>query len=163
MGVMMGWREYAKQVQGAGDIRDKRDNSPDPAPNVPTVPSVPHSPPVDPPRAIRKCRAALESLDWDCAPAGLTKSRWRELLRDADWLLEKFGPQALRDGWTVAELFGCWPGKDTWGGIADRLQSSRSLLMTADRAHWRCMTTGEAIQFNRTAYPDLRPFWKILK
>ena len=55
---------------------------------------------------------------------------------------------------------GRWPGKDAWGGIADRLQGSRSLVMTADRARWRTMFGGVAEQFNRGAYPDLRPLWE---
>ncbi|MEZ5688770.1 MAG: hypothetical protein R3E21_08330 [Caenibius sp.] len=69
--------------------------------------------------------------------------------------------QAFRDGWTVGELFGLWPDKPGWGGIADRLDGSRSLKMTADRAHWRCGVTGDARQFNRGAYGDLTPFWEV--
>ena len=158
----MSWRDYAKQVQGAGHTRHIRDASPDLPNTVPNVPSVPPCPPLDAGRATRQCKAALARMDWDTPPEGFTGARWSQLLRDAHWLLDHFAGQALRDGWTVGELFGRWPEKDTWGGIADRLRSSRSLMMTADRAHWRCARTGDPMQFNRTAYPDLRPFWETV-
>lgn len=157
---MMGWREYAKQVQRAGDNRDIRDARGEDAANVPIVPSVSPLPPLDAGRAIRQCKVALARLDWDTPPAGMRLGRWQQLIDDAEWLIANFAEQAFRDGWTMGELFGRWPEKNAWGGIADRLQSSRSLKMTADRAHWRCAATGEPMQFNRTAYSDLRPFWE---
>jgi hypothetical protein len=91
---------------------------------------------------------------------GLAPLRWRQLIEDADWLLVNFGQQALRDGWSVGELFGRWPDKDGWGGLADRLRGARSLKMTADRAHWRRMFSGSPDQLNRTTYPDLQPLWE---
>ncbi|MCB2051819.1 MAG: hypothetical protein KDE63_10355 [Novosphingobium sp.] len=88
-------------------------------------------------------------------------SRASALRHDAVWLLENFASRAFRDGWTVGELFGFWPDKPGWGGIADRLDGSRSLKMTADRAHWRCVVTGDVRQFNRGAYGDLKSFLSL--
>lgn len=131
---------------------------------------------ISPAEALALCRKALAALDPAKPLHGLDAARWRQLLDDSGWLLEHFAPQAFRGGWTVGELFGLWwcPGiepqaplgpvarelKPAWGGIADRLQGARSLKMTADRAHWRRMFTAEPDQFNRTAYPDLRPLWE---
>ena len=110
---------------------------------------------------MKLCRAGLASLELGTPLHGIPPARWRQLLGDAHWLLDHFGQQAFRDGWTVGEMFGLWPDKPSWGGIADRLQSSRSLKMTVDRACWRCALTGAAEQFNRTAYPDLKPMWEV--
>ena len=88
-------------------------------------------------------------------PAG----RWRQLIDDAMWLFENYGCQAARLGWTSADLFGVQPGKDGWGGIADRLQSSRSLVVDAERAVWRHF--GVPMTFNRGAYPDLKTLWEV--
>lgn len=145
-------------------------NAPDEAPTKPTkggsvsFDSAPTGRFLKDARELMKAyRAALAGQDCEVPQHGLEPSRWRELLRDTGWLLDNFAAQAFRDGWTVGELFGRWPDKDGCGGIADRLQGSRSLKMTADRAHWRCAVTGQAMQFNRTAYPDLCPLWENVK
>lgn len=157
----MGWRDYAKEVQGVGDKRDNRDKSPR---NRPIGPNVPNVPPLDPLRAVKLCSAGLGGLDLAAPLHGLDRARWRRLCDDADWLLVHFGQQAFRDGWTVGELFGLW-----WhggmlvhlaGGIADRLDGARSLKLCADRAVWRPILGGSPMSFNRTAYPDLRPLWE---
>lgn len=105
-------------------------------------------------------RVAFDCLDSAAPLYGLDSRRWQQLLGDAQWVLDSFASNALRDGWTVGELFGLWPGKDRWGGIADRLQGSRSLKMTADRAHWRRQFTGASDQFVRGTYPELHPLWE---
>ena len=129
-----------------------------------SVPSVPSVPPLDPVRAFKACRAGLAGLDPLKPMHGLDAGRWRRLLDDGAWLLDGFGTTAFRDGWQLSELVGLW-----WhdgglihhaGGIADRLDGSRSLKMTADRAHWRCMFSGEPMTFLRTAYPNLKPLWE---
>ncbi|MGD9664939.1 MAG: hypothetical protein AB7U34_07015 [Novosphingobium sp.] len=107
----------------------------------------------------RECLEQIANLDWSTPIPGYDTARVSALRHDAVWLLENFASRAFRDGWAVGELFGLWPDKPGWGGIADRLDGSRSLKMTADRAHWRCAVTGEARQFNRGAYGDLRVFW----
>ena len=88
-------------------------------------------------------------MSLDCAPRGLTRLRWGQLIGDADWLLDNFGEQAARDGWSALDLFGVLPGRDGWGGIADRLSASRSLVMSADRAAWRRVVNGEPETFAR--------------
>ena len=117
---------------------------------------------------VRAFRAALDRISADTPLHGLPADRWRQMLDDAGWLLEGFAPPAFRHGWTIGELFGLWWWDDNgtrtpkggWGGIADRLQGSRSLKMTADRATWRVMFTGEPHVFLRTAYPELQPLWE---
>ena len=105
-------------------------------------------------------RGALAGVNLGNPLHGLAVARWRQLLGDAQWVLDHFAQQAAVDGWTAGELFGLWLGKDGWGGIADRLRGSRSLVMTDDRARWRTMFGGVAEQFNRGAYRDLRSLWE---
>jgi hypothetical protein len=111
-------------------------------------------------RAFKLCQAELGKLHPAAHLHGIEAKRWRQLIEDAGWLFANFGQQALRDGWKVGELFGRWPEKDGWGGLADRLRGSRSLKMTADRAHWRSLFGSVPEQFNRTTYPDLLPLWE---
>jgi hypothetical protein len=108
---------------------------------------------------VGSCEAPLAGLKPNAPLHGLDASRWGELLRDADWLLENFTRQAARDGWSAADLFGVLPGHDGWGGVADRLRGSRSLVMTADLACWRRMHTGTPDSFARGA--SLMP-WLVL-
>lgn len=91
-------------------------------------------------------------------PDGFCITLWSIIYADATWLMDNFGELAARDSWSDADLFGLWPGKPHWGGIADRLRGARSLVMDADRASWR--TWGQIERFNRGAYPHLRPFWE---
>ena len=101
---------------------------------------------------------SMARLDPYQPPDGWEMRRWQQLYDDAEWLLAKFGDQAARDGWSSADLFGLWPGKPHWGGIADRLRDSRSLVLTADRAHWR--SWGQVERFNRGSYPELVLLWE---
>jgi hypothetical protein len=122
---MTGWRKVAKELrQGSEGQHNRHDSSS----------SEPRAGPVDPLATVREWGAALDGLDRETPLHGLDGQRWRELLRDACWVLDHFGQQAARDGWSAADLFGVLPGHDGWGGIADRLRSSRSLVMSADRA-----------------------------
>lgn len=109
---------------------------------------------------LREWHRHLSALD-DCrTPAGFTLNSWQRACDDARWIYENFASPAVRDGWTAADLFGLWPDKPGWGGIADRLQGSRSLVMDADRAHWRAW--GQVERFNRGSYPDLHPVWELV-
>lgn len=108
--------------------------------------------------ALSVWRDALNALDPINPLHGFDKMRWRQLVEDARWVLDKFGKQAARDGWSTADLFGLWPGVPHAGGIADRLRGSRSLVLTANRAHWR--SWGQVDRFNRGSYLDLLPFWQ---
>ena len=97
----------------------------------------------------REWRAELIRLDPLAPRHGLAVGRWGTLLGDADWLLDHFGNQAGRDGWSALDLFGVIPGRDGWGGLADRLRASRSLVMGADVARWRRVINGEPESFAR--------------
>lgn len=107
---------------------------------------------------LNEWHGQLAALDPYRAPDGWAPARWRQLVEDARWFIDKYGDQAARDRWDTSNVFGLWPGKPGWGGLVDRLSGSRSLVLTADRAHWRAR--GEVDRYNRASYPDLRPFWK---
>ncbi|WP_066561164.1 hypothetical protein [Croceicoccus bisphenolivorans] len=118
---------------------------------------MPGSLPLDP-KGLRRCVERLSRLDPLAPLHGLSVDRWRQLLDDAEWLAETFGTQAARDGWSAADLFGRWPDVDGMGGIADRLNSSRSLVLSADRAAWRI--NGVTFTYNRGSY-DLPLVWEV--
>jgi hypothetical protein len=110
---------------------------------------------------LAEWRDGLQTLDPGRALHGLAPSRWRVLVDDADWLFEQFAAAAARDGWSAADLFGVLPDHDGWGGVADRLRGSRSLVMTADVARWRRMHSGLPDSFTRgsSAVPRLTLLW----
>ena len=152
----MGWREYAKELQEAGHNRHDRHNSPEETPIVPTVPSVPAAV-VRPDIVVRSWWAALGKVDPRQPLGGFTMGRWQMLYDSSLWWLQGFGTQEANDGWTTSDVFGLWPDKPGWGGLVDRIGESRTLVMTADRACWR--SWGQAEQFNRGSYPELRAWW----
>jgi hypothetical protein len=106
-------------------------------------------------------RTGLQSLHPARPLYGLAQGRWGVLVDDADWLFKQYALAADRDGWSAADLFGVLPGHDAWGGIADRLRGSRSLVMTADVARWRRMHSGLSDSFARGsgAMPRLTLLW----
>jgi hypothetical protein len=155
----MSWRQYADRVRGEnhlGDNRDDRDKSP------PIDPNVPNGSPLDPVRALKLWRTELERLDWQQPLHGLGELRWRRLMEDSRWVLDRFGEQAARDGWSDRDLFGVLPGHDAWGGVADRLRASRSLMFSGKRAGWRDLITGEPDGFVRGQGDKLMlvPLWE---
>lgn len=119
---------------------------------------------VIPREAFATWRARLARLEPDTPLHALAGQRWSQLLGDAHWLLNHYGPAAARDGWSALDLFGVLPGRDAWGGIADRLQSSRSLVMSADIARWRRFFTGTPESFARGAggLPRLTLLWEAV-
>jgi hypothetical protein len=159
---MSDWRALVQDALRPKDNRDKRDASSDFGPIVPSVP------PLDPVRALKLCDKGLATLDPAKPLHGLEPARWRRLLEDAQWLRDAYAPAAFRNGWTPGELFGLWFWMDgdtltlkpAWGGLADRLQGARSLVMTEDRATWRIMFSGAPDQFARTTYPALPLMWE---
>ena len=50
---------------------------------------------------------------------------------------------AAREGYSTLDLFRVMPGRDGWGGIADRLRGSRSLVMSSEVARWRRVINGQ--------------------
>lgn len=79
---------------------------------------------------------ALAHIDATCPPAGYNADLWRCLLADARWLCERHGRAAAALGWTASDLFGFDP-LPGWGGLADRLEGARKLVLTDRIAHWR--------------------------
>jgi len=97
---------------------------------------VPNVPPVDPATALREWHARLSGLDPLAPPAEFDAGRWGQLVDDACWLYQGFASRAVRDGWSALDLFGVLPARPGWGGLVDRLRSSRDLKMTGERAVW---------------------------
>lgn len=151
----MDWRDYAEQVQRAGDKRDDRDKKGNSAPNVPIVPNVPVAVAEN---LLRSWRTALSDFDPWGAWAECPSVDWIGLHGVSCWWLRGFGEVAARNGWSTADVFGILPGKPRWGGLIDRLGDNSSLVMTADRATWR--SCGVAESYLRTAGEGLVPFWE---
>lgn len=78
---------------------------------------------------------ALAAIDASRAPAGFDPDRWRYVLADARWR-RYHGPAAAALGWTASDLFGLALPNGI-GGLADRLEGTRNLVMTDRIAHWR--------------------------
>ena len=117
---------------------------------------------VSPNAVVKEWRGHLARLGVGVPGQGLDRGRWGQLVTDADWLLDNFGEQAARDGWSAIDLFGVLPGRDGWGGIADRLCASRSLVMGAEVARWRRVINGEPESFARGLGETVRmvPLWE---
>jgi hypothetical protein len=160
---MSNWRALADEAlnnNDGGNTSNARNAS---CPSVPNVPSVP---PLDPRRALKLWWGGLRRIHPRQPPDGFSLKRWESLWYDAEYILENFGEQAARDGWSTADLFGIYPGHPHCGGIADRLRGQRSLVFTADRACWRRL--GVVEKFSRGSYPDglaphLKPFWEAAR
>ena len=80
--------------------------------------------------------AEIAAIDANRPPPGFDPDRWPYLLTDARWLCVYHGRAADALGWTASDLFGIGaaPG---WGGLADRLEGVRTLVLTNRIAHWR--------------------------
>ena len=79
---------------------------------------------------------ALAALDASRSPTGFDPDRWRYLLTDARWLCRYHGPAAAALGWTASDLFGLALPNGI-GGLVDRLDGVRNLVLTDRIAHWR--------------------------
>lgn len=93
-------------------------------------------PPVLATESAANWSAALARLDASRAPRGIDPCHWRTLLADAQWLCDRHGRAAHRLGWDASALFGIGP-RIGWGGLADRLEGARNLVLTDRVAHWR--------------------------
>lgn len=155
----MTWRREAERIlrhADLGTIGKIEPIGPGTDAIVPIVPIVPPSPE----QALRSWRLGLSALDPAAPLNGYSAGAWATLCEDAIWLFEAFGRQAARDAWSTADLFGHLPGKPAWGGIADRLRGSRSLVLDGDRVHWRAR--GVIERFNRGSYPNLVAIWEAV-
>lgn len=132
---MSGWRQVARELKEAESSQAKnvavRSDLP-PAGSGIGASSHPATAPTDPVGWER----ALTRLDANRPPIGFDPDRWPYLLTDARWLCNEHGAAAHCMGWTASDLFGIGlaPG---WGGVADRLEGARILMMTTRIAHWR--------------------------
>ena len=150
---MTGWRRVAEELRQGEDSRDNRDNR-DKTP--------PPSLALDPFATAKQWRNDFAGMDANRPMWGLDRLRWRELFGDAGWLLDHFGQQAAREGYSTLDLFGILPGRDGWGGIACRLRGSRSLVMSSDVTRWRRVVNGEPESFARGLGDTVRmvPLWQ---
>lgn len=132
----MSWREYAKQVQGAGHNRHDRHESPGDDAVVPVVPIVPVAPFQDPARVLKVWHSHLSALDFNRAPEPFELNRWRQIVEDAHWLYETWAAQLVRDGWSAHDIFGVLPWLPGGGVLLDRLQGARNLKLEGGKAYW---------------------------
>jgi hypothetical protein len=120
----------------------------------------------DPAPILRDWHRHLAPLDFDHAPDGFTRNRWRELCDDSWWIYENFAAQAVRDGWSAHDLFGVLPWHPGWGGLCDRLRGARNLKMeTAGQkavwsswgvTDWTCIGAGDSLISS-----GLVPIWEV--
>ena len=130
---MMGWRDYAKQVQEGRDNRDDRDTTPAKAPIVPIVPNVPEAVAVH--RLDDWC-ARLNGTDAFTSPPGWTLDQWLRTMDASTWLFENFAEQAVRWSWSALDLFGVLPNHPGLGGLSDRIGEVRNLKMAGGLSAW---------------------------
>ena len=99
---------------------------------------------------------ALARIDASRPPGGFDPDRWHQLLTDARWLCRYHGPAAAALGWTASDLFGLALPNGI-GGLADRLEGVRNLVLTDRIAHWRG-TDLEGWLWRETMRP-MPPIW----
>ncbi|MXO94743.1 hypothetical protein GRI62_14165 [Erythrobacter arachoides] len=102
--------------------------------------------------------AAINRLDISKPAPGIAACRWQSLFRCAEWWMENYAVQAVRDGWGAGDVFGIRPGQPERGGLIDQLGDCRSLMMGDGRARWRSF--GIVSTYAAGAYPLLLPFWE---
>jgi len=100
--------------------------------------------------------AAIAATDASRPPGGFDPDRWHQLLTDARWLCRYHGPAAAALGWTASDLFGLALPNGI-GGLADRLEGVRNLILTDRIAHWRG-TDLEGWLWRETMRP-MPPIW----
>lgn len=72
-----------------------------------------------------------------CLPIeGYDPERWKQVLEDARWFAGKHGMAASALGWTASDLFG-FDGRDGWGGVVDRLEGARRIILSDTVARWK--------------------------
>lgn len=109
----------------------------------------------------------LSALDPYDAPDGFTLNCWAVLVHDCWWLYETHASRLVRDGWTAMDLFTVIPSQRGWGGLADRIQGARNVLLDdLAQAHWTrlglkfsaSLGIGEALRGS-----DARLVWELAK
>lgn len=131
------------EIENGKGLRANRASRANPAPTLAQLAPLALSP-----AQISKCDAgdiavaalaewsdALAALDVSVPPICIAPDRWRVLLIDARWLCQYHGRAAAALGWSASDLFGIDP-LPGWGGLADRLEGTRNLVLTDRIAHW---------------------------
>jgi hypothetical protein len=83
---------------------------------------------------LREWHAHLSRLDLNTPLAGIPDTLWVILCDDCWFIYENFSRVALESGWTAQSLFGVNVENPPAGGIAQLLQSSRSVVFSGPRA-----------------------------
>lgn len=162
----MSWRDLARQLRSdnrGGDDKDDRDKMPGQCPSVPVVPIVLE--PLPKPTHL-SCNgpagwaAALAAIDPHQPPSGFPLGWWRTLHSDCLWLCGHHGEAAASLGWSAGDLFGV-ADRPGWGGLADRLEGARRVVLTETVGTWR--GEGLAGRLWRETLPAIPAIWEIAK
>lgn len=157
----MSWRERVEEAlrgEGQRDTRDTRDTNPSLSPpSVPSVPFVPANPSV----LLRSWGDGLSRVDPEAAPDGFTAKGWWQLWLDACWLAESHGRYASLNGWDSSGLFGVHPDCPYSGGLAQLLQSCRSVVL--DGPHAYVTSYGVRMKRNTACGIGLPLIWELGK
>jgi hypothetical protein len=95
-------------------------------------------------------------------PPEPVQDRWRELVADAERLLNDWGGTAAALGWTETDLWGCSPGfarRLDRDGLALLLRGRPVIAMTESTATIS-NPLGSANTYRRVAMPDAVPIWR---
>lgn len=148
---MSRWRQFARALKERTEAHAVSADCADSSPNRPPIgtngtngakavsqfsPLPPVTNPAAPLADPAAWSAALATIDASRPPAGFDCDHWRNLLADAQWLSRQHGRAAAALGWDASALFGIGP-RIGWGGLADRLEGARNLVLTDRVAHWR--------------------------
>lgn len=78
----------------------------------------------------------LTLLDVYEIPQRIERNRWGQLVLDCWWLYETHASRLVHEGWSLSDLWGLFVNLPGGGGLADRLQSARNVLLDGDQAMW---------------------------
>ena len=123
------WSDRAKQIE-EGQPRANSANSAI-SPPIGTNDTNGTASPV---RILKHWHSKLVALDPENPPDGFGAKDWWQLWLDACWLYETHADYAVRNGWTAQSLFGVNVENPPAGGMAQLLQSSRSVVFNGPRA-----------------------------
>ena len=106
--------------------------------------------------------AGVARLQFMAPPEGFKASRWRRLLIDAAVLLEEFGSELHRLGWSELDLFGIHPTAPATAvqcfGLAACMNGGRVEDVQADYAAIR-QATGSILTYRRKPMLGAIPIW----
>lgn len=162
----MSWRDLARQLRsdkGGEDIRDNRDKMAGWCTNVPNLPIVPVALPRPAPAPRNRpagWAAALAEINPEQPPNGFPLGWWRTLHSDCLWLCGHHAEAAASLGWSAGDLFGV-AERPGWGGLADRLEGARCVVLIETIGTWR--GDGLAGRLWRQTLPAMPPIWEIAK